>query len=564
MKLFIFLAILALLLPQASIAAQPSGVLYLNAPQSAAVGQNATVVIMADPKGQMADTVRAVIKFSNDILEVKSVTLSSTFSVADPDSFYSNAEGVVSYAGGIPGGTAQPTAFATITFAAKKAGAATISFDGQSIMLSGGASILAGLGKAVTFDITEGAVSPESTKSQETITKQAPSPVPTGHLSKGDKPQISNTATAALESVAVPIVATASSGIWNYILAHIWFILFWLLAAADIAYLLRGKIQTAWLRYGFLTFIAAGLLLGAQATKAQSGADVAVHPSKETIIIASGKVVKKSLLVVNSSSKPLAFKVSVFDVAATNKAGGIRFYESTDEYDAKKWLVPQYEVITVQALSSAKIEYIVSTSSEMPGKGYLGAIVLQLYDAKTKKTVGEPFGTLVMLNVLKQGITTGGSISSFTHPMVQFIDPVKMGFTVQNPSNSNLSLAGDVVVTNIFGKGVGRFKTGQLDVYPGTARTFKFQWSEAPIFGGYIVKVTLVDALRKDNIVTAWTPLVFLPWLIMLGIVLAIGILTGGYYWYVRKTYPAIPLKTVLRSHCSRLLVHITLPKLQK
>jgi len=130
--------------------------------------------------------------------------------------------------------------------------------------------------------------------------------------------------------------------------------------------------------------------------------------------------------------------------------------------------------------------------------------------------------------VLAKGITTGGTIESFNNPLVQFTDPVKFNFTVKNPSNSNLSLAGNAVFTNIFGKEVGRFKTGQLDVYPGATRKFKFEWSDAPIFGIYTGTITLVDGLRKDNIISSRTLLIFLPWQKLLVTLLVIAVILGG------------------------------------
>ena len=260
--------------------------------------------------------------------------------------------------------------------------------------------------------------------------------------------------------------------------------------------------------FGIVTFV---VLFGDSSIVLAKEGDLVVHPSQENIQLAPGKKIKRELMVVNSSNQPATLKVSIHDFKVVDEKGKIEFYTSEDPFSAKKWLFAQYEVVTVNALSSKKVEYIVSLDKDMPGKGYTGAISFQLYDIKSKKAIGEPFGTLVRLNVLGSGINTGGTISSFTSPMAQFKDPVKFGFDIQNKSNSNLSLAGDIVFTTIFGKEVNRFKTGQLDIYPGALRNFEFQWSESPIFGAYLASVTLVDGLRRDNIISSWTLLIFLP-----------------------------------------------------
>lgn len=258
--------------------------------------------------------------------------------------------------------------------------------------------------------------------------------------------------------------------------------------------------------------------------KAQESAEVAVHPSKEHVLVAPGKGVKKSLLVVNGTQQPVTLKVSVSDFRITDEKGTIEFYQQEGSYPASKWLVPQYKLLSVPALASKNMEYIVMADANMPGKGYAGAVVLQAYDVKTKKTMGESFGTLVMVNVLGSGITTGGTIRSFTSPMVQVKDPINFAFTIKNPSNSNLSVSGDIVFTSLFGREVGRFKTGSLDIYPGAVRNFQFQWSDSPIFGPYVATVSLVDGMRKDHIISSWSVLVFLPWQKLLLVLLALAV----------------------------------------
>jgi len=255
MKRIILVSIfIPLAIPMLAVAAESKGVLYFSAPQSAAVGQNITAVVMADPKGQMLDTVKAVVTFSKGILEVKSVTLGPVFSVADPDSFYNNSEGLVSYAGGIPGGTTQLSPFITIVFAVKKPGNATVAFDGQSIMLSGGVNMLSGTGKSLAFTIAEPAVAPGSetqNASQPIANQNNASPKPAGKAAA--KPAIitgsSADLAAALEVPVVPAARQASFESLNYLIANRWFFLFWLLVAVDTAFILRKKIPVLLLRY---------------------------------------------------------------------------------------------------------------------------------------------------------------------------------------------------------------------------------------------------------------------------------------------------------------------------
>ena len=257
------------------------------------------------------------------------------------------------------------------------------------------------------------------------------------------------------------------------------------------------------------SFFAVILFWCACTSFAQEKGKISVYPSSESISVAPGKNARKTITILNSSSKQVSLKVSVSDFRIVNEDGKVELYKN-DSLPAEKWLVPQYEIVTIPALDSKKMDYIATVSKNMPGQGYAGAIMFQNYDIGSKKVSGELFGTLIYLNVLGQGITTGGTIKSFSNSLVQFSDPLDFGFSIKNSSNSNLSASGNIVFTNIFGKEVKRFKTGELIVYPGSLRDFQFQWGDAPIFGFYIANVNLVDSLRKDNIISSWSPVLFL------------------------------------------------------
>jgi len=307
--------------------------------------------------------------------------------------------------------------------------------------------------------------------------------------------------------------------------------------------------------------MALALVFDASAALGQTTGGTVVYPSKESITILPGKSVKKSLLIVNGSSASITLKVSVRDIKPLDESGGITFYNQEGGFAAQSWLFPQYETVTIGALNSQKMEYIVSAAKDMPGRGYAGAIAFELYDVKNKKTAGEPFGTIVNVNVLAKGITTGGAIKSFTSPLVQFNDPIKFNFAVENTSNSNLSLSGNAVFTNLFGKEVGRFKTGQLDVYPQAKRNFKFEWSDAQIFGVYMGNVTLVDSLRKDNIINSRTLLIFLPWQKLLVTLLGIGAVAGAAVWlwriYAKKRALNLSAKAAIAASLKDMLARL-------
>lgn len=194
---------------------------------------------MADPKGLSLDTVRSVVKFSSDILQVQGVSLNPIFTAPDPDNYYDNASGTISYAAGIPGGSAKSSYFINIAFLVKKAGDAALALDGQSIILSGGDNILAGVGQPLKITVAQPVlVAPPAAQpvaqpvpaAKKTVPAKAPA-APAKKAQSAPAPE-KNNAVAALTPTVVPIVESASSENGNAALGMVpWIVLAAALAA---------------------------------------------------------------------------------------------------------------------------------------------------------------------------------------------------------------------------------------------------------------------------------------------------------------------------------------------
>ena len=244
MKKIIFAGVLLSLIVPSFAFAEQKAVLYFSTGSSTSysVGQKINVSVMADPKGQTLDTIKTVITFSKDILEVQSVSMNSKFSAADPENYYSNADGIISYAAGIPGGANTSGQYLSITLLVKKTGAATLSFDSQSIILSAGENILSGVGQPLALTATEAVPAPTPNteskpepKPQTTVTKNAPAQPAAASTNKntddsGASQEKTDTALAALAPAAIPIVGQApGENFLQYFQSKIWLLLLALL-----------------------------------------------------------------------------------------------------------------------------------------------------------------------------------------------------------------------------------------------------------------------------------------------------------------------------------------------
>ncbi len=284
-----------------------------------------------------------------------------------------------------------------------------------------------------------------------------------------------------------------------------------------------------------LAMASLAMLVIAPLVHAQDSGSIMVQPSTENISVSAGQSLKKSLLIVNSGPTSASLKIFVKDAKTVDQTGKVSLYIANNLQSALNWLVPQYTLLTIPGLSSARMDYLVAPTAAMAAGGYAGAISFQRYDLATKKVTGDAFGILVYLNVLGKGITTGGSISSFATPLFQYRDPAVFSFAIKNDGNSNLLLAGTIAFKDVFGRQAGQFDSGQLEITPGATRRFDFSWKDAPLFGLYKGQVTLTDALRKDHVVSGSTWFLFLPWQYLLPAVLVLAALIGFVLWNRRR-----------------------------
>jgi hypothetical protein len=103
------------------------------------VGESFNLNIKVRPNGETIDTVRAIVNYPADLLEVSYFSLNGAFPTSAPGNIIDNQKGIVSQGGAIMGGVISADAqFGTITFLAKKDGVATISFGNQSKMIYSG------------------------------------------------------------------------------------------------------------------------------------------------------------------------------------------------------------------------------------------------------------------------------------------------------------------------------------------------------------------------------------------------------------------------------------------
>lgn len=105
------------------------------------VGQSFPISVWAKTGGAKIDTIRASLTFPADLLDVQTVSSSSTYPMSSGGNAFNNSAGTIYWGAGAPGGTTSDASFITITFRAKAEGTAIVALASNSYMLSAGQSI---------------------------------------------------------------------------------------------------------------------------------------------------------------------------------------------------------------------------------------------------------------------------------------------------------------------------------------------------------------------------------------------------------------------------------------
>src|SRR5438128_1404287 len=135
MKKIFILIFLSMTLPLGALASTLS---FPSSSVSVTSGQMINVPIYLNPSGNAVYTVKAVVSFSPDILEVRSFSFSSTWLPLSQPGYdkVDNSSGTLIKTAGYAGGLSSNALFGTVTFYAKRSGTALVSVTNGTQVLN--------------------------------------------------------------------------------------------------------------------------------------------------------------------------------------------------------------------------------------------------------------------------------------------------------------------------------------------------------------------------------------------------------------------------------------------
>ena len=131
------------------------------------IGETFIVSIMANANEETIDTVRALINFPADELEVVDFDFGEIYAYPAGGNKYDNEAGTLSQGAGHQGGTTQSGVFGKITFKVKAVGKATVTISSDSLMISAGEDKFTGKSFSSSYDLIAPPPPPKKEKKVE-------------------------------------------------------------------------------------------------------------------------------------------------------------------------------------------------------------------------------------------------------------------------------------------------------------------------------------------------------------------------------------------------------------
>jgi hypothetical protein len=273
----------------------------------------------------------------------------------------------------------------------------------------------------------------------------------------------------------------------------------------------------------FLPFNLSLLSPGLAMAATSSDTSVVLQPPKIMVTASPGQKISRRFSIINRSNYPLTLKLVVKDYRQISEDGKIEFYDAQTE-PASSWIVPEYLQIGLKPLETKEIGIVINVPNDFTGGGHYGSVLFQSVEGS--QSLGDNFGELVLLTVTGNDMKVAATAKTigFGTGIFQTGNPVDFNFKMQNVGNTHFTSQGRLVVKDWLGKEIGSYNVGNVVVYPGTSRLFRWQWTNTPSFGLYKAEVWLSDASSSNPglklIDGRW--FILFPWQWAVGILLAL------------------------------------------
>lgn len=267
-----------------------------------------------------------------------------------------------------------------------------------------------------------------------------------------------------------------------------------------------------------------------------------VSPAEQELQLAPGLTVGGKVTVENIGRQPFTFNLEATPYQALNEAYDPDFVTENSYTKLHNWITFPQTSYRLEPGESVEAPFVVTVPADVPGGGQYAAIMVETRDTideeSTVRTIGHIASKLYAHVEGEEHI--GGVLVDHSMPSLLFGTSLAASATVKNDGNVDFRVAHELRIKDFFtGREVLSPETLAADgttpgranpvVLPGTTRTNRLVWNDAPQLGVYRVqqRISFLDQNYDFEHIVVFCPI----WLVVL---IAAFILVLIFYLVVR------------------------------
>lgn len=299
------------------------------------------------------------------------------------------------------------------------------------------------------------------------------------------------------------------------------------------------------------TAISAGLILSAKMLFAQETLrTITIVPPSADFKSDPGEKREGILKVVNSSDKPLTFKVQVKDFVVDDTIGTPHILPDntlSKKYSAANWIAVVPDSFTVPAGATQKLSYYLQVPADARPGGHYAAIVYEPQELigvqGTGTGVETHVGTLFYVRV-NGNIVENATVKKFVaDPSLAEYGPATIKTQIINYSDSHIRPQGTISVKNLLGQVVYSEKLEEHNIFPEATRDFTTSIGRKLMFGPYTAELKANYGTNNNLTLFATAAFFIFPWKIVAVVTLAIVALILFFIFWRKNKKKSSPIQ---------------------
>ncbi len=260
---------------------------------------------------------------------------------------------------------------------------------------------------------------------------------------------------------------------------------------------------------------------------------VTLANARNEVKLDPGETHRFSMRLYNKSENPIVGSLKVVDFIVRDDKGTPVFLEDLKEplensFSAASWLTLPYERLAIAPNDKVTFDITIKVPVNARPGGHYAAVIFETSGTATPtnqsaSSVSHRVAGLFYITVAGP-VTEKAILTKLTLPSFAEYGPLKVETTISNQGDTHISPRGFLTVTDLFGKTITQNPLEEVNIFPGTTRSYENMVGEHFMAGRYKLTLTATYG-QQGQIIEGYTYFWVVPWRIILSVTLALAII---------------------------------------